>query len=118
LAFAYHHIQRLMVTGMLGVTAQIKPQVLCDWYLSIYVDAVEWVDEPETRVGPSTCPMTTLYWNFLAQHETTLASNPRTALMVKICNACCQTSAQIRAWAAEMLANLNALSTKRQTMMV
>ncbi len=41
-----HHIQRLMITGMFGVTAQIKPQALCDWYLAVYVDAVEWVELP------------------------------------------------------------------------
>ena len=43
-----HHIQRLMVTGMFGVTAQINPQLLCDWYLAVYVDAVEWVELPNT----------------------------------------------------------------------
>jgi deoxyribodipyrimidine photolyase-related protein len=37
-----------MVTGMFGVTAQIKPQQLCDWYLAVYVDAVEWVELPNT----------------------------------------------------------------------
>ncbi len=43
-----HHIQRLMVTGMFGVIAQISPQQLCDWYLAVYVDAVEWVELPNT----------------------------------------------------------------------
>jgi deoxyribodipyrimidine photolyase-related protein len=43
-----HHIQRLMVTGMFGVIAQIRPQALCDWYLAVYVDAVEWVELPNT----------------------------------------------------------------------
>ena len=43
-----HHIQRLMVTGMFGVLAQIEPQQLCDWYLAVYVDAVEWVELPNT----------------------------------------------------------------------
>ncbi|MDI1237652.1 MAG: cryptochrome/photolyase family protein [Polaromonas sp.] len=43
-----HHIQRLMVTGMFGVAAQISPQQLCDWYLAVYVDAVEWVELPNT----------------------------------------------------------------------
>ena len=41
-----HHIQRLMITGMFGVTAQISPQAMCDWYLAVYVDAVEWVELP------------------------------------------------------------------------
>ncbi len=43
-----HHIQRLMVTGMFGVLAQIEPQQLCDWYLGVYVDAVEWAELPNT----------------------------------------------------------------------
>jgi deoxyribodipyrimidine photolyase-related protein len=43
-----HHIQRLMVTGMFGVIAEILPQQICDWYLAVYVDAVEWVELPNT----------------------------------------------------------------------
>lgn len=43
-----HHIQRLMVTGMFGVTAEINPQQVCDWYLAVYVDAVEWAELPNT----------------------------------------------------------------------
>jgi len=43
-----HHIQRLMVTGMFGVTAEVSPQQVCDWYLAVYVDAVEWVELPNT----------------------------------------------------------------------
>ena len=43
-----HHIQRLMVTGMFGVTAEISPQQVCDWYLAVYVDAIEWVELPNT----------------------------------------------------------------------
>lgn len=43
-----HHIQRLMVTGMFGVLAEIAPQQLNDWYLAIYVDAVDWVSLPNT----------------------------------------------------------------------
>ena len=41
-----HHIQRLMVTGMFGVLAELKPQQVADWYLAVYVDAVEWVELP------------------------------------------------------------------------
>jgi deoxyribodipyrimidine photolyase-related protein len=43
-----HHIQRLMVTGMFGIIAELVPQQLCDWYLAVYVDAVEWVELPNT----------------------------------------------------------------------
>ena len=145
-----HHIQRLMVTGMFGVTAQIQPQQLCDWYLAVYVDAVEWVElpntagmalfanggrftskpyiasgayikrmsnycsgcryEPETRSGPNACPMTTLYWNFLDTHETSFATNPRTALMVKNLRRMTVDERQaVRTTAQHMLKHLNDL---------
>jgi deoxyribodipyrimidine photolyase-related protein len=41
-----HHIQRLMVTGMFGVLAEIDPKQVASWYLAVYVDAVEWVELP------------------------------------------------------------------------
>jgi deoxyribodipyrimidine photolyase-related protein len=41
-----HHIQRLMVTGQFGLLAEIAPQAVCDWYLAVYVDAVEWAELP------------------------------------------------------------------------
>jgi deoxyribodipyrimidine photolyase-related protein len=43
-----HHIQRLMVTGLFGTLAEILPQAVCDWYLAVYIDAVEWVELPNT----------------------------------------------------------------------
>jgi deoxyribodipyrimidine photolyase-related protein len=118
-----HHIQRLMVTGLYTLLAGIHPQQVADWYLAVYVDAIEWVElpnvagmalyanggrftskpyaasgayiqrmsnhcqgcryKPTERTGPRACPITTLYWAFLDRHETELAGNPRTALMVK-----------------------------------
>lgn len=44
-----HHIQRLMVTGNYALLTQTDPNVVDDWYLGIYVDAVEWVQLPNTR---------------------------------------------------------------------
>jgi deoxyribodipyrimidine photolyase-related protein len=41
-----HHIQRLMVTGMFGVLAEVNPKQVAAWYLAVYVDAVEWVELP------------------------------------------------------------------------
>ena len=41
-----HHIQRLMVTGMFGVLAEIDPKQMAAWYMAVYVDAVEWVELP------------------------------------------------------------------------
>ncbi|OOE96948.1 cryptochrome/photolyase family protein [Salinivibrio sp. IB643] len=44
-----HHIQRLMVTGNFCLLAGINPDAVDDWYLSIYIDAIEWVEMPNTR---------------------------------------------------------------------
>ena len=118
-----HHIQRLMVTGLFALMYGVQPQQVHAWYLAVYVDAVEWVELPNTlgmsqyadgglmaskpyvatgkyiqrmspyckgcrfdpaqRTGDNACPFTTLYWDFLMRHETTLAANPRMALQVK-----------------------------------
>ena len=49
LAHGYaHHIQRLMVTGLYALLLGVDPQALHAWYLAVYVDAVEWVELPNT----------------------------------------------------------------------
>lgn len=118
-----HHIQRLMVIGNFATLAELSPQQVSDWFLAIYVDAIEWVElpnavgmalhacgsrftskpyvasgayinrqsnycsgcryDPAERTAENACPFTTLYWNFIEQHEANLAANPRTALMAK-----------------------------------
>ncbi len=118
-----NHIQRLMVTGLYALMLGVQPRQVHAWYLAVYVDAVEWVELPNTlgmsqyadggvmgskpyiatgkyiqrmspyckgcrydpaqRSGDNACPFTTLYWDFLMRHESTLAKNPRMALQVK-----------------------------------
>ncbi len=43
-----HHIQRLMVTGLYALLLGVDPKALHAWYLAVYVDAVEWVELPNT----------------------------------------------------------------------
>ncbi|MFZ2986915.1 MAG: cryptochrome/photolyase family protein, partial [Ideonella sp.] len=124
LAHGYsHHIQRLMVTGLYALLLGVEPQQVHAWYLAAYVDAVEWVELPNTlgmsqfaddglmaskpyiasgayidrmsnhckgcryqpkqATGPSACPFTTLYWDFIDRHQSWLAKNPRLAMQVK-----------------------------------
>ncbi|CAA6819339.1 MAG: deoxyribodipyrimidine photolyase-related protein [uncultured Thiotrichaceae bacterium] len=43
-----HHIQRLMVTGLFSLLYGVEPKQIHAWYLAVYVDAVEWVELPNT----------------------------------------------------------------------
>jgi deoxyribodipyrimidine photolyase-related protein len=44
-----HHIQRLMVTGGFSLLLGVHPDQLDEWYLGIYMDAIEWVEITNTR---------------------------------------------------------------------
>jgi deoxyribodipyrimidine photolyase-related protein len=49
LAHGYaHHIQRLMVTGLFALLLGVRPRAVHEWYLAVYVDAVEWAELPNT----------------------------------------------------------------------
>ncbi len=123
-----HHIQRLMVTGNFALISGVHPRAVSDWYLSMYVDAVDWVTLPNTlgmvmhadgtaekgpvvgtkpycasgqyikrmsnyctkckydpalRHGPTACPFTVFYWDFLVRHRARFEKNPRMATILK-----------------------------------
>ncbi len=118
-----HHIQRLMVTGLFALLYGVHPRRVHEWYLAVYVDAVEWVELPNTlgmsqygdggvmaskpyvasgkyiqrmsnycagcrydpaqSTGPRACPFTTLYWDYLLQHEPVLRQNQRMSMQVR-----------------------------------
>jgi deoxyribodipyrimidine photolyase-related protein len=118
-----HHIQRLMVTGLFALLYGVNPKRVHEWYLAVYVDAVEWVELPNTlgmsqygdvgvmaskpyvasgkyiqrmsnycsgcrfdpaqSTGPKACPFTTLYWDYLLQHEPKLKTNQRMSMQVR-----------------------------------
>ena len=44
-----NHIQRLMVTGLYALMLGVQPKQVHAWYLAVYVDAVEWVELPNTH---------------------------------------------------------------------
>ncbi|WP_416877289.1 cryptochrome/photolyase family protein [Litorimonas sp.] len=49
LDYAYaHHIQRLMITGNFALLIGVDPYDVHEWYLSVYLDAFEWVELPNT----------------------------------------------------------------------
>lgn len=41
-----HHIQRLMIIGNFSNLAGLSPKQVEDWFLAVYIDAVEWVELP------------------------------------------------------------------------
>jgi deoxyribodipyrimidine photolyase-related protein len=41
-----HHIQRLMVLGLLAMLLGVKPYDVHRWHMSMYADAVDWVSLP------------------------------------------------------------------------
>ncbi len=114
-----HHITRLMIVANLATLLDISPRQLTDWFWVAYIDAFDWVVEPNV-LGMGTfalgdllstkpyvcgaayinkmsdyckgcafdpkknCPVTNLYWAFLARHKDVLAENPRMRLIMSV----------------------------------
>ena len=113
-----HHITRLMVLSNLATLLGVDPRELTDWFWAAYVDAYDWVVEPnvlgmgsfalgdlfttkpyvsgaayidrmsdycgDCAFSPKRdCPVTSLYWNFLAEQRERLAGNPRLAMPLR-----------------------------------
>jgi deoxyribodipyrimidine photolyase-related protein len=112
-----HHITRLMVLSNLATLLGISGRDLTDWFWVAYIDAFDWVVEPNVlamgtfATGPvmttkpyvsgaayisrmsdycahcafdpkRDCPVTHLYWWFLARHEEVLADNFRMRMVL------------------------------------
>ncbi len=41
-----HHIQRLMILGNFMLLNETNPKYVHEWFLGIYIDAIEWVELP------------------------------------------------------------------------
>lgn len=41
-----HHIQRLMVLGLLCLLLGVRPRDVHEWHMALYADAVDWVSAP------------------------------------------------------------------------
>lgn len=50
LEYAYaHHIQRLMIIGNWSLLTGLETHQVEQWYLGVYIDAIEWVEMPNTK---------------------------------------------------------------------
>lgn len=107
-----HHIPRLMVLSNIAQLLDISPRELTDWFWVAYIDAYDWVVEPnvlgmgtfalgdrmttkpyvagsgyvhrmsdycgECRFHPKkSCPLTPMYWAYLARHREKLGTVDR-----------------------------------------
>lgn len=113
-----HHITRLMVLANWGTLLDVSPRELTDWFWAAYVDAYDWVVEPNVLAmgtfatgevmttkpyvsgsayvnrmsdfcgacafdPKKDCPMTRLYWAFLARNAERLEGNQRVSLPLR-----------------------------------
>jgi deoxyribodipyrimidine photolyase-related protein len=113
-----HHIPRLMVLSNIANLLDVDPRELTDWFHVAFIDAYDWVVEPNVlgmgtfSLGTAmmtkpyvagaayinkmsdhcgacafhpkkTCPITRLYWAYLARHADSFKGNHRMAIAMK-----------------------------------
>lgn len=136
-----HHIPRLMVLSNIATLLGVSPRALTDWFWAAYIDAYDWVVEPNVlgmgtfAVGPlmttrpyvagapyihrmsdycagcafdpgKNCPLTRMYWHFLARHEAALGEIFR---MKPLLRGLDRRSPEVRAEDARITARMHAL---------
>jgi deoxyribodipyrimidine photolyase-related protein len=107
-----HHIERLMVLANIAALLDVDARELTDWFWCAFVDAYDWVVEPNVlgmgafatgavlttkpyiagsayldKMGDDCatcaftpgkdCPLTAMYWAYLARHSQALTGNQR-----------------------------------------
>jgi len=90
-----HHIQRLMLTGNFALLAGIAPAQVEAWYLSVYADAFEWVELPNTHgmalyadgglLGSKPYAASGAYINRMSDYCAGCVYDPKTKLGPKAC---------------------------------
>ena len=108
-----HHIERLMILSNIMNLCEIKPKNVFQWFMEMYVDAYEWVMEPNVygmglfsdggifATKPYICGsnyfikmmdfkkgewcdiLDGLYWRFIDKNQKFFKGNPRLSLMTK-----------------------------------
>ena len=115
LKFGYnHHIERLMVLGNVMLLSQIDPNEVYTWFMTMYVDAYDWVMVPNVygmsqfadggtfatkpyisgsnyikkmsdySKGDWEETWTALYWNFIETHQVFFLKNHRLSMMPRL----------------------------------
>lgn len=109
-----HHIERLMILGNFLLLCDVRPDDVYQWFMELFVDAYDWVMVPNVYgmsqhadgglmttkpyisgsayvlkmsdfpKGDWCAVWDALYWRFVDRHAAFFASNPRTAVMVKM----------------------------------
>jgi deoxyribodipyrimidine photolyase-related protein len=90
-----HHIQRLMITGNFALLTGVAPAQVEEWYLSVYADAFEWVELPNTHgmalhadgglLGSKPYASSGAYINRMSDYCAGCTYNPKIKLGTKAC---------------------------------